>query len=47
MVEPFEKWDLHFVGHINPPSDHNVHIFLCTNYVTKWVEAKAFLRDTE
>jgi hypothetical protein len=42
MIEPFEKWDLDFLGPINPPSNQNVHILVCTYYVTKWVEAKAF-----
>jgi transposase InsO family protein len=36
-----------FVGLINPPSHHNSYILVCTNYVTKWMEAKALRVATE
>jgi hypothetical protein len=47
LVEPFEKWTFNFAGPINPPSRHKVYIVVCTNYVSKWVEAKAFPKATE
>ena len=47
VVEPFERWALDFVGPFNPPSNHKTYILVCTNYVTKWVEAKALASATE
>lgn len=40
MIEPFEKWAIDFVGPIAPTSIHKRHILVCTNFVTKWVEAR-------
>ena len=39
----FAKWEVDFVGPIDPPSHktHAQYIIVATNYVTKWVEAKA------
>jgi hypothetical protein len=47
VLEPFERWALDFIGPINPPSNQKVYILVCTDYMTKWVEAKALHRATE
>ena len=44
FIGPFEKWEFHFVGPINPPSKGNRFILVYTNYVTKWEESKAIPR---
>jgi len=41
MIESFEKWAINFVGPINHTSLNKKHILVCTDFVTKWVEAKA------
>ena len=41
MIEPFEKWALDFIGPIPPVSCKRMYIVVCTDYVTRWVEAKA------
>lgn len=47
LIEPFDKWALDFFGPINPPSRQKCYFLVCTNYVTKWVEAKAFSSANE
>ena len=46
-LEPFEKWALDFIGPINPTSNSKKYILVCTDYLTKYAEAKALVRATE
>ena len=43
----FSKWRIDFVGPIKPPakSTHAQYIIVATNYLIKWVEAKAMVRN--
>lgn len=47
MIDPFEKWAIDFVGPINPASSNKKHILVCTDFVTKWLEAKVVSFATE
>eukprot|EP00253_Pinus_taeda_P014072 PITA_14072 len=45
--EPFEKWDMDFVGPINPPSKQKYYIIVCTDYLMKWAETKVIKATIE
>ena len=45
--EPFEKWDMEFLGPINSPSKQKQYIIVCTDYLTKLAETKAIKVATE
>ena len=46
-LKPFKKWGINFIGLVSPPSKgaHNKYILVVVDYVTKWVEARAFKID--
>jgi transposase InsO family protein len=47
VLDTFERWAMDFVGPINQPSNQKVYILVYTNYMTKWVEAKALIGALE
>jgi hypothetical protein len=46
--KPFKKWGLDFIRLVKPVSkmSGNWYILICTNYATKWVEARALCTYT-
>jgi len=46
--EPFMKWSLDFICLIKPTWRliQNIYILIAIDYVTKWIEAKAFIINT-
>ena len=40
-LQPFDKWDVDFVGPINTPGKRTgvQYIIAATNYLTRWAEA--------
>jgi len=47
IVEPFKKWELDFIGAINPLLKKKRYILLCIDYVTKCVEEKDLTKQIE
>ena len=47
VVEPFDRWDLDFVGPISPHSKQKAYILVCTDYMTKWVEDVALAKAND
>ena len=47
VVEPFNRWDLEFVGPINPPSRQKVYILVSTNYMNKWVKVVSLVKSND
>ena len=45
-VAPFEKWGIDFIGPINPVTARKRrYIILATDYATRWVEARATVKN--
>jgi hypothetical protein len=45
-LAPFEKWGIDFIGPINPATTRKKkYIILATDYATKWVEARATVKN--
>ena len=47
VVDPFDRWELDFVGPISPLSRQKAYILVCTDYMTKWVEAVALAKAND
>ena len=47
VVEPFDRWALDFIGPISPDCKQKAYILVCTDYMTKWVEAVALAKAND
>jgi len=47
VLEHFSKCAIDFMGPINPPSHRHSYTLVYTDYVTKWMEAKALPTTTK
>ena len=47
MVEPFDRWDLDFVGPINSHSRQKTYILVSTDCMMKWVEAMDLVKAND
>ena len=47
VVEPFDRWALDFVVHINPNSKQKAYMLVCTDYMKKWVEVVTLVKAND
>ena len=47
VIEPFDRWALDFIGPISPHSKQKAYNVVCTDYMTKWVEAVALAKAND
>ena len=46
-IRPFAKWELDFIGLVNPPSStRHAFIFTAIDYCTQWTKEKTFINCT-
>jgi len=46
-LDPFENFGMDFIRLIDPPSGQKNYIIVCTIYLKKWAETKAFKVETK